>query len=180
LNGKNRVRFKKNFARFGIACALLAFAMNSANPFQVPTIFQNDAQRRSRERFRKGVIASIVAAVLLLVGLLIQGCKSERSASVTPLPQLAAIPAAAPQSTQPALVPTPHPNPGVMPQPVPTVQKASMTPTFSQPAVYVVKSGDTLTRIAKAHGITVKALRSANDLANDQIVVGAKLKIPTA
>lgn len=67
-----------------------------------------------------------------------------------------------------------------MPQPVPTVQKASMTPTFSQPTVYVVKSGDTLIHIAKAHGVTVSALKSANDLANDKIVVGAKLKIPTA
>jgi LysM repeat protein len=151
--------------------------MNSANPFQVPTVFQNDAARRSRERFKKGIIASVVAAVLLLVGLLIQGCKSERTASTTTLPQLAAIPAATPQKN---LVPMPSPNLGVMPQPVPTVQKASMTPTISQPTVYVVKSGDTLTRIAKAHGITVKALKSANDLSADQIVVGAKLKIPTA
>ncbi|HXE42979.1 MAG TPA: LysM peptidoglycan-binding domain-containing protein [Candidatus Baltobacteraceae bacterium] len=151
--------------------------MNSANPFQIPTVFQNDAQRRNRERFKKGVIASIIAAVLLLVGLLIQGCKSERSASVTPLPQLGAV-SAAPQT---ALVPMPGSNHGVMPQPVPTVQKASMTPAISQsPTVYVVKSGDTLTRIARAHGISVKALKSVNDLASDQIVVGAKLKIPTA
>jgi LysM repeat protein len=44
----------------------------------------------------------------------------------------------------------------------------------------VVKSGDNLTRIAKAHGTTVKALKAANGLENDRIVVGAKLKIPTA
>lgn len=156
-------------------------AMNSANPFQIPTCFQIDAERKSRERFKRSVIATIIAAVLLLVGLLIEGCKSERSASATPLPQLAAAPAAAPKSAQPALVPMPRPNPGVMPQPVSSVQKASMTPTFSQsPTVYIVKSGDTLTKIARAHGTTVKALKSANDLANDQIVVGAKLKIPTA
>jgi len=47
-------------------------------------------------------------------------------------------------------------------------------------AVYLVKSGDTLTRIAKTCGTTVKALKSANDLDNDRIVVGEKLKIPTA
>ena len=76
----------------------------------------------------------------------------------------------------------PSPN-GVMPQPV-TVQKASMTPEFSQssatPITYIVKSGDTLMRIAKAHGISVGALKSANDLASEKITVGAKLKIPTA
>jgi LysM repeat protein len=179
LKGKIWFRLQKKFHGLGIGCAFQPFAMN-ANPFQVPTIFQNDAARRSRERFKKGVIASIVAAVLLLVGLLIQGCKSERSASVTPLPKMAAVPAAAPAPVQTALVPMPRSNPGVMPQPVPSVQKASMTPTFSQPAVYIVKSGDTLSRIAKAHGISVGALRSANDLASDKITVGAKLKIPTA
>ncbi|HZF01204.1 MAG TPA: LysM peptidoglycan-binding domain-containing protein [Methylomirabilota bacterium] len=153
--------------------------MNSANPFQIPSCFQLDNERKRKERFKKAVIASVVAAALLLVGLLIQGCKSERSASSTPL-QTAAVSTATPQTIS-ISAPMTRLNPGVMPQPVPSVQKASMTPAFSQsPAVYVVKSGDTLTRIAKAHGISVKALRSANDLANDQIVVGAKLKIPTA
>jgi LysM repeat protein len=53
--------------------------------------------------------------------------------------------------------------------------------TASQPeTLYVVKSGDSLTRIAKAHGTTVKALKAANGLQSDRIVVGAKLKIPTA
>lgn len=159
--------------------------MNSANPFQIPTCFQIDAERKSRARFKRNVLATIAAAVLLLVGLLIEGCKSERAAASTPSsPQLAAIPAVTPQpapTAQPALVPMPRSNPGVMPQPVPTVQKASMTPTFSQtPSVYIVKSGDTLMKIAKAHGVTLSALKSANDLANDKILVGAKLKIPTA
>lgn len=43
---------------------------------------------------------------------------------------------------------------------------------------YKVKSGDTLTTIAKNHGVTVKALRSANNLTTDKIKVGDKLKIP--
>jgi len=44
--------------------------------------------------------------------------------------------------------------------------------------IYVVKSGDTLTKIAAQFGVTVKALRSANDLTTDRIKVGQKLKIP--
>ncbi|MCU0783903.1 MAG: LysM peptidoglycan-binding domain-containing protein [Verrucomicrobia bacterium] len=43
---------------------------------------------------------------------------------------------------------------------------------------YVVKSGDTLTRIASQHGTTVKALRAANNLKTDKIKVGDKLAIP--
>jgi len=42
---------------------------------------------------------------------------------------------------------------------------------------YVVKSGDTLGRIAKAHHTTVRALKAANHLKNDRIVVGEKLRI---
>jgi len=43
---------------------------------------------------------------------------------------------------------------------------------------YVVKSGDTLTKIAKAHGTTVKALQAANNLTTTKIHVGQKLKLP--
>ncbi len=44
--------------------------------------------------------------------------------------------------------------------------------------VYKVKSGDTLTTIAKHYGVSVKALRSENNLTTDKIKVGDKLKIP--
>jgi LysM repeat protein len=44
--------------------------------------------------------------------------------------------------------------------------------------IYVVKSGDTLTKIAAQFGVTVRSLRSANNLTTDRITVGQKLKIP--
>jgi len=44
--------------------------------------------------------------------------------------------------------------------------------------IYVVKSGDNLTRIARRFGTTVQALREANQLRTDRIRVGDKLKIP--
>jgi LysM repeat protein len=44
--------------------------------------------------------------------------------------------------------------------------------------LYTVKSGDTLLKIAKDFGTSVKALRSANNLNTDSIKVGQKLKIP--
>jgi LysM repeat protein len=45
-------------------------------------------------------------------------------------------------------------------------------------SVHIVKAGETLTRIAKQHGVTVKALRSANALKTDRLVAGQKLKVP--
>jgi len=44
--------------------------------------------------------------------------------------------------------------------------------------LYTVKSGDSLNKIAKNTGVSVKALRAENNLKTDQIKVGQKLKIP--
>jgi len=41
-----------------------------------------------------------------------------------------------------------------------------------------VKRGDTLNKIARAHGTTVKAVKAANGLTSDRIAVGRVLKMP--
>ena len=56
---------------------------------------------------------------------------------------------------------------------------ASFSATDSGTELYVVKSGDTLTKIAKAHGTTVRAIKAANNLTTNRIAVGKKLKIPS-
>ena len=69
----------------------------------------------------------------------------------------------------------------------PTVEEPTVEePTVEEPTVevtageYVVKSGDTLGKIAAAYGLTVKELADANNIANaDLIRTGAKLTIPT-
>lgn len=61
-------------------------------------------------------------------------------------------------------------NPGSAP--APTGEPAAA------PQTYTVKSGDSLTKIASAHHVSVKALRAANKLKTDKIAVGQKLKIP--
>lgn len=43
---------------------------------------------------------------------------------------------------------------------------------------YTVKGGDTLTKIAKNHGVTVSQLRAANNMRTARVNVGQKLKIP--
>ncbi len=45
-------------------------------------------------------------------------------------------------------------------------------------SIYVVKSGDALSRIAANQGVTLNALRAANNLSGDLIRVGQKLVIP--
>jgi LysM repeat protein len=80
-------------------------------------------------------------------------------------------------------------NPGVEPTKLKVGQKLSVpASTAAAPAVsigasggegtYTVKSGDTLTKVAKAHGTTVKAIESENNLTTTKIKVGQKLKIP--
>jgi LysM repeat protein len=44
--------------------------------------------------------------------------------------------------------------------------------------VYVVKAGDTLSRIAKANGVSIDDIRTLNGLKTDRINIGQKLKLP--
>jgi LysM repeat protein len=85
-------------------------------------------------------------------------------------------------------------NPGVDPTklqigqtikiPAPTANGVASPGTVSAPAgngsstSYTVKSGDTLIKIANQFGVTVKAIRTANNLTTDKIRVGQHLKIP--
>jgi LysM repeat protein len=72
-----------------------------------------------------------------------------------------------------------------------TTPKASVpktvAPKSSAPAAatgpttsYVVKGGDSLSVIAQKHGVKTAALRDANNLKSDKLVVGQKLKVPGA
>ncbi|HUA68210.1 MAG TPA: LysM peptidoglycan-binding domain-containing protein [Candidatus Saccharimonadales bacterium] len=152
--------------------------MNATNPFQVPTWAQINSEQRRRERFKKTVIIILAAAVLLLIGLLIEGCKTERDTMSTPkafeATALDAVPStpAIPQA-QAAVAPT-------VSQAHPVSQRSPVSDTAHSMTVYVVKSGDTLSRIAKAHRTTIEAIQAANGLNGDQILVGAKLKVPEA
>ncbi len=51
--------------------------------------------------------------------------------------------------------------------------------TSASGQTYTVKSGDSLTKIAGQFKVTVRSLRSANDLKTDKIFVGQKLTIPS-
>jgi LysM repeat protein len=161
--------------------------MNASNPFQIPVCLQRaDSQQRRRERFKRGFIAILAAIVVLLVGALIEGCMSEQTANTTQTANstVTVTDLPTPATSQPLA--SAAPNAGSQPDLNPARKPAVITSdepataTSHSASVYVIKSGDTLTRIAKTHGTTVKALKAANNLGNDRIVVGARLKIPEA
>jgi hypothetical protein len=149
--------------------------MSAQNPFQIPTCFKLDIEQRRRERFKKTVVTAVIVSVAVVIGLLIEGCVSEKSqANAIQTPAQASAPV---QPVSRISLP-------VQPCPVATVPKQTATPAdpphITGVAVYLVKSGDTLTRIAKTHHTTIKAIEAANHLSEDRISVGEKLNIPTA
>ncbi|HTI71984.1 MAG TPA: LysM peptidoglycan-binding domain-containing protein [Candidatus Limnocylindria bacterium] len=67
-------------------------------------------------------------------------------------------------------------------KPSPTHETTGATGAAEAPATgttdYVVKGGDSLSKISRRFHVTVKAIRSANHLTSDNIKQGQKLKIP--
>ncbi len=62
----------------------------------------------------------------------------------------------------------------------PTAPIAKPAPNSPATGSYTVKSGDTLSGIARRHGISVKQLKSENQLKSDMIRLGQKLRVPSA
>jgi uncharacterized protein YfaS (alpha-2-macroglobulin family) len=58
------------------------------------------------------------------------------------------------------------------------VRKFANTNSGSASRTYTVKSGDNLSKIAKAQGLSVAALREANSLPNSRLLVGQTLIVP--
>ena len=59
-----------------------------------------------------------------------------------------------------------------------TSAEGDETSEEAEEQTYEVVEGDTLNKIAKKHGVTVEALKAANNLTDDNIFVGQTLKIP--
>src|SRR5215469_2357645 len=162
--------------------------MSAQTPFQIPTCFKLDIEQRRRERFKKTVVTAVIVSVAVVIGLLIEGCVSEKSQATaeqnqaTASIQTPAQPVADTQS-QPGPQPISQVSLPVQPCPVATVPKQTAapadTPHITGAAVYLVKSGDTLSRIAKTHHTTIKAIEGANNLTTDRLSVGQKLTIPS-
>ena len=161
--------------------------MKTLNPFDAPGSLQADQRRARRERFRYVVWSIVVANALLLMGLLIQGCRrdpgtrgssggdageAERSvtnavvsappASDTNAPVTPAFEASATNTTAEA-----------------TVTNAPPTPLTGGTRQHVVVKGDSFSKIARANGISMKALAEANPgVESAKLKVGQVLQLP--
>lgn len=70
---------------------------------------------------------------------------------------------------------------GLVKRPVAPGHTAAAGPAVAGPGEYVVKSGDTGTKIAKANGVSISALTAVNPGVNfSKLKVGQKLKLPEA
>ncbi len=178
-----------------------------ANPFGLPKVLLAEREACRRRQFRVGIYTALITASVFIIGMLMQGCRTQQLAPAgtatqnpvgrakCPTPRQATNPLPTPMATVDdtnwiSPQSTSLPENVTLPEPAPTLPSPTITPTPSSPVtplhtashrpargIYAVKSGDTLSRIARAHGLTVKALKTANHLTSDRIFVGQKLKL---
>jgi LysM repeat protein len=161
--------------------------VKALNPFDVPGSPQAEQRRIRRERFQFVVWTVVVANVLLLMGMLIQGCQREPASNETSggsgsgaassdtngtgMAQQA-------QDTNAPISPTFEP-PVTNKMAEATVTNALPNPVQGGAKQYVVVKGDTLHKIARRNGISIKALADANPGAsNTKLKVGQRLQLP--
>ncbi|HEV2694528.1 MAG TPA: LysM peptidoglycan-binding domain-containing protein [Verrucomicrobiae bacterium] len=162
--------------------------MNTTNPFQVPTCLQRaHSQQRRQSRIKAVVFSSVAVTTTLLIFLLVEGCMSEHAKSAVAAQNFAALtPETAPASQSSSVPAQPIITPQTKPVTPPAVVSASplrgaTSRVLNSPATcYVVKSGDTLAHIAKQYRLPVKTIMAFNNLEDDRLVVGTKLKLPAA
>jgi LysM repeat protein len=164
--------------------------MNNPNPF-VPkgSLLEQQSLRRSRLKITVGCVLAV--SVCALVAMLIEGCKREAPTDTgnIPPPDLSSNSLAtdnsnppppdlsAPSNSMPPVANAPSNSIPMPPMPMPPQQ-----PPPTEPAAgtdYVVVQGDTLGKIAKAHGVTLKALEAANPGVDPKkLKIKQKLTIP--
>ena len=164
--------------------------MNNPNPF-VPkgSLLEQQSQRRSRLKIAVGCILAV--SVTGLVATLILGCKRENPETQTPPADTNNAPAFDMTSTSNAAIATGIPAvpmqpaisntaPVALPPVLPPAQPPVQPPAVENPGTtYEVVGGDTLGKIAKAHGVSLKALEAANPgVDSKKLKIKQKINIP--
>ncbi len=156
--------------------------MNTPNPLIPQGSLDN---KKSKSNFRIVVIGILAFHAVLIVGLLMQGCKPDETKNDTKqgANQTRALP---PLPTPPPSEPT---NP-VVPltnkesATVPPVPPANPEPIPAAPAAakeYTIVKGDYFEKIAKANGVTIAAIEKANPGVDPKkLKLGQKIQIPAA
>jgi len=149
--------------------------MNNPNPF-VPKGSILEQQSKRRSRLKLAVFCTLAIGVAGLSAMLIQGCKREQPTDTTDTstPTIDTNVTSVTDTSAPPTVVTSS----VVTPPV-------VTPTVVVPPVetatteYVIVKGDTLGKIAKRNGVTLKALEDANlGVVPTKLKVGQKIQLP--
>jgi LysM repeat protein len=162
-------------------------SMKTRNPFIVVGSLEVERQRRRRVRFKIAVWTIVGATVLLVAGLLIQGCEREPATAGTgdgtPFEATSSDTNGTAMAQQ-----TPRTNALVTPTfeaPMPNATapvagtNAALEPTPPSARRYVVVKGDSFYKIAKANGISMKALADANPgVDSAKLKIGEVLQLP--
>jgi len=153
--------------------------MTNPNPF-LPKGSLLEQQSLRRSRLKIGVSCVLAVSVVGLVGMLIQGCKREKPVDEL-TPPVVEPNAAVTDTNPPPVVDT---NPPVVMPPISTNPPVPVPPPVVEPPVatgsdYTVAKGDSLAKIAKKNGVSLKALEAANPgVVPTKLKVGQKLTIP--
>jgi LysM repeat protein len=161
--------------------------MNTPSPLVPQGSFQG--KPRGKTNFRIAVFTVLAVHVVLLGGLLMQGCKKQDETPANPAKTNAEVfpaltnPSVAYYPTNPvapetnlAQIPAPAPAPTILVEPTP-----APTPPAAATQEYVIVRNDTLAKIAKAHGTSVKAIETANPgIKPTKLKPGDKIQIPAS
>lgn len=133
---------------------------------------------------RVSVVAGLILGVhVAVIGSVVmtQGCASTRAGDASTVPA-AVEPAPAPVMPPSAAVvtqPAPALQPVAFPAIQPPVEPAPLKTSVAAENVYVVKSGDSLSKIAAAHGVSTRELAELNQITDaNKIRGGQKLILP--
>ena len=131
---------------------------------------------------RVSVVAGLIVGVhVAVIGSVVmtQGCASTRGSDVSTTPAMVE-PAPAPiLPPSVAVVAQPPVQPISFPAIQPPVQPAPLKTSVNVENVYVVKTGDSLSKIASAHGVSSRELAELNQITDpNKVRVGQKLILP--
>jgi LysM repeat protein len=164
--------------------------MSTLSPYvpAVPLIYVVRG-RIERERFRRKLFILLAAPLALGVGLVIHAGNFQSRTEAEDAPRaisnqatvaapaisaaLGSQPEPVSSAAQPMTISLPPATPPSMKQ-----QQQPVAANVPAEAFYVIKSGDTLTSIARTHGTTFKTIKALNNLSSERLVVGKTLKLP--
>ena len=131
---------------------------------------------------RVSVVAGLIVGVhVAVIGSVVmtQGCASTKSGAGAAVPEQVETAPVPPMPPSADVMPAPALQPVAFPAILPPVEPAPLKTSVAAENVYVVKSGDSLSKIAAAHGVKAAELKELNQIADvNKIRIGQKLILP--